>query len=254
MSSNVLQSPPIEQPGGSAALSSQTIIFTNGPALTFKTTLSHYLGERLQVPVYGNYMYGSAFTGGKLDDGKRLARYAPMFADAHQGLAAGASVILDGNFGEPVRRAGLWKLARAFHAAVIAIRTACDSPVLLRERARRRAADPTAADHGVTYEDHLSTLKEVLANPLESDPEFSELGVEVVEFRTGTEAHASCGAGARADTQTIATLLNESGLLAPSPTPVTGHRRRHVPACGMRSDTDGTAPRSAASTIPQLPH
>ena len=55
MSSSALQSPPIEQlDGDAAALSSQTIVFTNGPALTFKTTISRYLGQRLQIPVYAN--------------------------------------------------------------------------------------------------------------------------------------------------------------------------------------------------------
>ena len=217
MSSSTLQLASTARLALHTGLSAQSIIFTNGPALTLKTTISRYLGQRLQIPVYANYMYGSAFTGGKLDDGKRLARYAPMFADAGRVLASGRSVILDGNFGEPVRRASLWKLVRAFNAAVIAIRTACDAPDLLRERARRRAADPTAADHGVTYEDHLSTLREVLANPLEHCPEFWELRVEIVEFRTGTEAYVCCGAGARADTRMIASILEGSGLLAPSP-------------------------------------
>ena len=82
----------------------------------------------------------------------------------------GKSVILDGNFGDPVRRAGVWKLAREFDPRVIAIRTACDAPDLIRERARRRAADPTAADHGVSYAAHVTTLAEVLANPPRARP------------------------------------------------------------------------------------
>ena len=158
-------------------------------------------------------MYGSAFTGGKLDNGKRLARYAPMFADARQILASGRFVILDGNFGEPVRRGGVWKLAREFDARVIAIRTACDAPDLVRERARRRAADPTSADHGVGYEGHVTTLKEVLANPLEHDPEFGELGVEVVEFHTGMQNLVSCDSRVSDDPRKIAGLLQRSGLL-----------------------------------------
>jgi predicted kinase len=241
MSLNVLQSPPVERLDGDAAtLSSRTIIFMNGPALTFKTTISRYLAQRLHIPVRANYNYGTAFTDGKLDDGKRVARYAPMFVDAGRVLASGRSVILDGNFGEPVRRAGLWKLAREFDARVIAIRTACDAPELIRERARRRAADPTAADHGVGYEDHLTTLNEVLTNPLEQDAEFWELGVEVVELHTGMQNLVSCDSRVGDDPRKIAELLQHSGLLEPA-------TRKHQIRRSARDRPSAGLPKAPAS-------
>ena len=213
-------------------LSYRHIIFTNGPSLTLKTTLAKHLGEQLRIPVRGTFQYDTVLTDGDLDDQKRLGRYAPLFEDARDLLASGASVILDGNFGDPVRRAGVWKLAREFDTRVIAIRTACDDPNLIRERARRRAADPTAPDHGVGYAAYLLTQAEVLANPLEHDREFWELGVEVIEFRTGATPFVLCTPDAHADTLLIASILEESGLLASSLASATP--RAHAVVCRTR--------------------
>jgi hypothetical protein len=129
MSSNVPRSRMIERLEGDAALSSQSIIFMNGPPLTFKTTISLFVSRRLHVPVCANCRYGTVFTKGRLDNRKRLARYAPMIADAGRVLASGRSVILDGTFCDAVRRAGVWALARHFGVGVIAIRTACDARI-----------------------------------------------------------------------------------------------------------------------------
>jgi len=199
-----------------ARLSCQCIIFVNGPSLTLKTTLADYLRERLRVFVRATHQFGTVLTDGELDDQKRLGRYGPLFVAARGILASGRSIVLDGNFGDPVRRAGVWKLAREFDTRVIAIRTACDAPAIIRARARRRAADPTAPDYGVGYAAYLLTQAEVRANPIEHDPEFGELRVEVVEFRTGTQNSVSCGSRAGDDACMITKLLEQSGLFRPA--------------------------------------
>jgi hypothetical protein len=196
-----------------ARLSGQTLIFTNGPSLTGKTTLARHLGRRLRVPVRATYQYGIVLTDGALDDRKRLGRYGPLFADARLILASGRSVILDGNFGDYARRKPLWRLAGALGARVIAIHTSCDDLELIRARAERRAADPTAPDHGVGVEAFLLTRDEIAAHPLEVDHEFGELGVEVVRFHTGPDGHVTCAPDASADARMVAAILRRSGLL-----------------------------------------
>ncbi|MFH1748851.1 MAG: hypothetical protein ABIG44_17595 [Planctomycetota bacterium] len=198
-------------------LSCQHIVLTNGPSLTLKTTLARYLGHQLRIRVGATYQYGTVLTDEALDEEKRLGRYGPLFVAARGVLASGHSVMLDGNFGDYTRRERLWELATEFEARVIAIRTSCDDLELIHARARRRAADPAAPDHGVGVEAFLLTRDEVLAHPLENDPEFRELGVEVVEFRTGTEAYAGCAPETGADARMITAILRGSGLLGSSP-------------------------------------
>lgn len=207
-------------------LSSQTAIFMNGPALTGKTTLAGHLGRCLGIPVLGTHEHGTVLTNGTLDTSKRLARYPLLLARAHGALAAGWSVVLDASFLDYTRRSPLYALARRFGTRLIAIRTSCDDLELIRARARRRAGDPTAPDHGVGVEAYLLTRDEVLASPLENDAEFGELGVEVVEFHTGRDAYVACEAGADADARMIASILEGSGLLFSSPRCVVAGGRR----------------------------
>ena len=216
MCSSTLQSASNTRLALHTGLSAQAIIFTNGPSLTGKTTIASDLGRRLNVPVFATHEHGTVLTNSKLDPRKRLSRYPPLFARARPVLAAGRSVILDASFLDYARRSPLYTMARSHGALLIAIRTSCDDRELIRKRAQRRAADPSSADHGVGYSAYVTTRREVLANPLERDPEFWELGVEVVEFRTGEAPSVSCAPAAHADARLIASILEESGLLASS--------------------------------------
>ena len=58
-----------------------------------------------------------------------------------------------------------------------------------------------------------ATVRAVRDHPLEHDPEFGELEVEVVEFRAGREARVACGAEAHADTWLLASLLKNGEVL-----------------------------------------
>jgi len=198
-------------------LSCQHIVFTNGPSLTGKTTAAGNLGCSLGLPVLATHEHGSVLTNGVLDLRKRLGRYAPLFARTHPILSAGDSVILDAGFLDYARRAPLYALACHFGAQLIAIRTNCDDLELIRVRAQQRAMDPNGNDRDVGFNAHLLTLNEVLANPLEQDAEFWELGGEIIEFNTGHESYVACAPNARADTRMIASVLDGSGLLAPLP-------------------------------------
>ncbi|HNQ22132.1 MAG TPA: hypothetical protein PKK06_03465 [Phycisphaerae bacterium] len=114
------------------------------------------------------------------------------------------------------RREPLWNLAREFGGRVIAIRTSCDDLACVRDRAAWRAADPSAPDYGVGVQAFLLTRDEVAAHPLEHDAEFWELGVEVVDVRTSTAPSITGAPAAYADARLVASVLEESGLLASS--------------------------------------
>jgi predicted kinase len=198
-------------------LSSQAIIFMHGPALTGKTTIAGYLGQRLDVVVRSTYRNGRVLTRGQIDEAKREVRYQRLFREAEQILRGGNSVILDGRFSEPARRKQVYALAREYFAHVIVVRTSCDSRAVIRKRIKRRRADPTAPDHeAATMAIYESTVRNVQTHPIQHDPEFWALGVEVVEFRTGKSPSIFCAPGAHADARLIASILDESRLLASS--------------------------------------
>lgn len=92
-------------------LTRQTIVFMHGPALTGKTTIARFLGDRLSVPVRSTYRHGHVLTGGRIDEAKREVRYKRSFAEAEQDLRHGRSVILNGRFSEPARRQQVYALA-----------------------------------------------------------------------------------------------------------------------------------------------
>lgn len=211
-------------------LSCQTIIFMNGPPLTGKTTAAGRLGCKLGIPVLATHEHGGVTTSGALDSQKRLSRYSPMLAQAHTPLEAGTSVILDASFLDHKRRFPMYALAREFGARLIAVRTNCDDLALIRTRARQRAMDPNGKDRDVGVDAYLTTRDEVRANLLEGDSEFWELGVEVVDLCTGKSPTISCAAGARADARLIASILEESLLLASSRARAPRVSGRHVGA------------------------
>jgi len=181
-----------------------------GPPLTGKTTIAGPLGRWFGIPVLATHEHGSVQTNGVLDTRKRLDRYPPLFAQAHPVLAAGASVILDASFLDYTRRVQLYALARRFGARLIAIRTSCDDLALIRARARQRAMDPDGKDRDVGVDALLLTL----ANPLENDDEFWELGVEIVEFHTGHEAFVACAPDNIKDALRFASLVHGSTLVS----------------------------------------
>jgi predicted kinase len=216
MSSSTLQAASITRLALHTGLSSHTIIFMNGPSLTGKTTIAARIGRYIGIPVLATHEHGSVLMNGVLDPRKRLDRYQPVFARAHPVLAAGGSVILDASFLDYTRRSPLYALARRFGVRLIAIRTSCDDLELIRAREQQRVTDPRGRDRDVGMDAYLLTRGEVLANPLEQDAEFWELGVEVVEFRTGKAPSISCATGAHADARLIASILEERRLLASS--------------------------------------
>ncbi len=197
-------------------LSRQCIIFMNGPPLTGKTTIAKHLEKCLGIRLLATHEHGSVVTDGTLDGRKRLDRYRQLMPRARTVLATGESVVLDGSFIDYARRFWVYAQARAFDAHVIAIRTACDDPAVIRARARRRVADH-GEDCDVTGQFYDAILAQVVANPMERDHEFDELGVDIVGFHTGMEAYVACAPNARADTQMVASILEGSGLLGSSP-------------------------------------
>lgn len=212
-------------------LSSQTIIFMHGPALTGKTTIARILGGRLNAAVRSTYQNGRVLTRGQIDEAKREVRYQRLFREAEQILRGRNPVILDGRFSEPARRAVVYRLARTYRAHLIVIKTWCDSRAVIRKRIKRRRADPAAPDHeAATMAIYESTVRAVQTHPIQHDLEFWELGVEVVEFRTGKAPSISCAPGARVDAQMIASILEESRLLASSRARASRHSGRHAGA------------------------
>jgi len=115
----------------------------------------------------------------------------------------------------------LYAIARRFCASLIAIRTSCDDLELIRLRAQQPAEDPRGRDRDVGFDAHLITRREVLANPLEDDPEFWELGVEVIEFHTGTRNVVACVPHASHEARLITQFLVES---LPGPARIRVHK------------------------------
>lgn len=195
-------------------LSSRTVIFTNGPCLTLKSTIAALLGEALDVPVLATFQHGEVLTNGELDGVKRLDRYKGLRAEAEQVLNDAHSVILDGSFGNYARRRHVYELARRFHLHVVAIRTDCDDFDIIRARARRRGADRSAPDHAVNEHWFAPTRDEVRKHPIEDDVESEELKIEIIDVQTGRRPRVVCRLGASSDANVIAAVLQASGLLA----------------------------------------
>lgn len=194
-------------------LSSWTVIFTNGPCLTLKSTIAALLGDALDVPVLATFQHGDVLTNGELDGVKRLDRYKGLRAEAEQVLNDAHSLILDGSFGNYERRRHVYELARRFHLHVVAIRTGCDDFDIICARARRRRADRTAPDHAVNERHFKITQTEVNDHPIEDDIEFWELRGEIIEVHTGRRPRVVCRSDASDDAQVIAGVLQVSGLL-----------------------------------------
>jgi hypothetical protein len=53
----------------------------------------------------------------------------------------------------------------------------------------------------------------LVQHPIEHDPEYRELSVEIVEVHTGRRPRVACQPGASSDAKMIADVLRASGLL-----------------------------------------
>ena len=191
-------------------LSRPCIVFTHGPALTLKTTIARFLHQRFDLALYSTHQFGPARPDGTIDPNWRESRYQKLFARAAPDVANGRSVVLDGRFSERGHRASVYALARKHQAHVIAIKTECDSRDEIEERARRRAAAPTAPDREFSsYAIYEQTAREVARCPIERDTDVAALRDDVLLVHTGTKRYARCPSDASEDARNIAKALLE---------------------------------------------
>jgi predicted kinase len=146
----------------------------------------------------------------------RNQRYARLFEDTAAHLERGSSVILDGTFSEGHWREAIYKCATEHKAHVIIIKTRCEDQDYIRARLWRRRLDHSRSEHEVTnFKNFQITHAAIEKEPVEDDPHFRSLGVEVITFENHGHRTVSCAETASPDAKLIAELLRISPLMSP---------------------------------------
>jgi predicted kinase len=199
------------------SLSRQCLIFTNGYTATLKTELTSYLADCLGIPLVATHRYGRCTSGGILDSAKRNERYIRVFQDAAGHLGRRSSVVLDGTFAESQWREAVYRSAEEYGARVIVIKTRCEDQDYIRARLWRRRLDHSRSDHEVTdFRNFQITHDSIEREPVESDPHFKSLGVEVITFENHGNRRVFCADAASSDAALVAELVRISPLMSPN--------------------------------------
>ncbi|MPZ15631.1 MAG: AAA family ATPase [Chloroflexi bacterium] len=130
------------------------VIATSGLPGSGKSTLARALARRLglvylstditrkrAVGLHPSDRAGAAFRAGLYGPEQTRATYAALRRHAATWLRRGASVVLDGTFGDPHQRQLARRLAQREGVRFILVRTTCDEATA-RNRIRQREADP----------------------------------------------------------------------------------------------------------------
>jgi len=198
------------------SLRKQSVIFTNGYTATLKTELTTYLSDCLGIPLFATHRYGRCTSkNGILNPKKRHKRYSQLLAVAGQAIRKGESVILDGTFADKKWRKEVYRHARDAKAQVIVIKTECNDGNYIRARLWRRRCDHGRSEHEVTnFRNYEITREAIMSNPIESDEEFSQLGINVIRFQNNGDRKVDYLGTAWPDTKMIAELIKISRLMS----------------------------------------